>query len=312
MEWEKQREQHGGMWMMLWEAKGGDENWGWIWKRANPRGSLPLFTELTAGRELVMGTMVCIPNPLLTVHPHKDHLDNTKSKQWSMCTVWMFLKKIQMCRKILHPVVSRTFVSTFRWGGGCETCARFTRVWWIICGGRSSALIPNIDPTLPELVKFNWKRICSDEKHWFTMSSCECQHVGVRDIATRNLWWVVLKSTCWLQQKCKRHISHSHTKICICCSHICCIGVLGLRASILVIIHSWAGAKVCVSCGLRSLQISLVRVGFAKQCSWCSWLCAPSVSQCTFYLSHPPHNLLRCACIYTNYILLFFLTLNNK
>lgn len=87
MEWEKQREQHGGMWMMLWEGKGGDENWGWIWKRANPRGSLPLFTELTAGRKLVLGTMVCIPNPLLTVHLHKDHLDNTKSKQWSMYTV---------------------------------------------------------------------------------------------------------------------------------------------------------------------------------------------------------------------------------
>lgn len=26
------------------------------------------------------------------------------------------------------------------------------------------------------------------------MSLCECQHVGVRDIATRNLRWVVLKA----------------------------------------------------------------------------------------------------------------------
>lgn len=233
----------------------GDKNGEWSWKRPNPRGSLPLFTELTAGRKLVMGTMVCIANPLLTVHLHKDHLDNTESKEWTMCTDWMFLKNIQMCLRILHPVVSRTFVSTFGWGGGCETCARFTRVWWIVCGGRSSALIPNIDPTLPELVEFNWKRICSDEKHWFTISSCECQHVGVRDIATRNLGWVVLKSTCWLQQKCKRHISHSHThmQMRICCSHICRISVLGLIASVLVIIHSWAGAKVCVLCGLRGL-----------------------------------------------------------
>lgn len=82
-EWEKQRQQHGGdADDALWGWERGDENGGWIWKRPNPEGSLLLFTELTAGHKLVMGTMVRIPNPLLisftrmtwTIQSQKNHV----------------------------------------------------------------------------------------------------------------------------------------------------------------------------------------------------------------------------------------------
>lgn len=69
-------------WWLWWLRKRGDKNWTRIWKRANPRGSLLLLAELTAGWELAMGTMVCIPNPFMAVHLDKDHLHNTDSKEW--------------------------------------------------------------------------------------------------------------------------------------------------------------------------------------------------------------------------------------
>lgn len=143
---------------------------------------------------------------------------------------------------------------------------------------------------------FWWETLIHNELVW--MSACGSARYCHQELVVGGTEKHMLAST----KMQTTHLTHTHTQICIRCFHICRIGVLGLRASVLVIIHSWAGAKVCVSCGWRSLQISLVRVGFAKQCSWCSWLCAPSVSQCTFYLSHPSHNLLRCACIYSNYI----------